>query len=56
MKKEPMWRLTADNGKVLTDGNGTFSCVDVAPNKDPNIYEEIDDPNYIPQEEVMENE
>lgn len=56
MKKDQMWRLKADEGKILTDGEGTFYCVHVAPEDDPDRYTEIDDPNYIPQEEVMENE
>lgn len=56
MKKEPMWRLTADKGKVLTDGKDIFPCIDVAPNKDPDIFYEIDDPDYNPQEEQQENE
>lgn len=56
MKKEPMWRLTADKGKVLTDGTDIFPCIDVAPNDDPDRYTEIDNPDYNPQEEEQENE
>lgn len=56
MKKDRMWRLKADEGKILTDGEGTFYCVHVAPEDDPDRYTEIDDPDYEPQEEVNEDE
>jgi hypothetical protein len=52
MKKDQMWRLTADEGKILTDGKGMFYCVHVSPEDDPDRYTEIDDPN----KEVNENE
>lgn len=45
MKKEPMWRLTADEGKVLTNGTITGTVIDVAPNLNPDDFYEIDKPN-----------
>ena len=45
MKKEPMWRLTADEGKVITNGTITGTVIDVAPNKDPDEFYEINKPN-----------
>ena len=43
MKKEPMWRLTADEGKVITNGTITGTVIDVAPNKDPDEFYEIEE-------------
>lgn len=51
MKKEPMWRLTADEGKLITDGGDrTGKVIDVAPNVDPDTFYEIDDPDAEHQE------
>lgn len=52
MQKDIMWRLKADEGKILTDGEETFYCVHVAPEDDPDRYIEIDDPNIIEEEET----
>lgn len=43
MKKEPMWRLTADEGKVITNGTITGTVIDVAPNKGPDEFYEIEE-------------
>lgn len=45
MTKEPMWRLKAAEGKLVTDGkNRTGKVIDCAPNVDPDIFYEIDEP------------
>lgn len=52
MIKEPMWRLKADEGKLVTDGGiRTGKVIDCAPNVDPDIFYEIDNPNAEQQEE-----
>lgn len=54
MTKEPMWRLKAAKGKLVTDGGErTGPAIDVAPNVDPDIFYEIYDPDYEPQEEEV---
>ena len=45
-------RLTADEGKLVTNGELTGKCIDVAPwILDPDDFYEIDDPDYEPPEE-----
>lgn len=44
MTAEKMIRLIADEGKVLTDGETTTSCVDVCPADDVDKWTEIDAP------------
>lgn len=44
MKKEPMHRLTADEGKLITNGKFTGLVIDVSPNDNPDNYYEIDAP------------
>lgn len=41
MKKEPMWRLKADEGYILTDGIDIFPAIDIAPDDDPDRITEI---------------
>lgn len=48
MKKDPMWRLTADEGKLVTNGTIKGKVIDVAPNLNPDDFYEID-------EEIDEN-
>ena len=43
MKKEPMWRLTADEGKLITNGTISGIVIDVAPNLNPDDFYEIDE-------------
>lgn len=38
-----MWRLTADEGKLITNGTITGTVIDVAPNKDPDEFYEVDE-------------
>lgn len=45
-------RLTADDGKVLTDGNTEWNCVDVLP-EDVDKWSEIDAP-IVDDEEATE--
>ena len=47
MKKLTMYRLIADEGKLVTNGTLTGSVIDVAPGIDPDTFTEIDDPDYI---------
>ena len=57
MTKEPMWRLKADEGKLVTDGKDrTGKVIDCAPNVDPDIFYEIDDPDAEQPEEQPEEE
>lgn len=42
MKKDPMWRLKADEGYILTDGTDLFPAIDIAPNDDPDRITEIE--------------
>lgn len=51
MKKLPMFRLVADEGKLITDGTVTGCVIDVAPDRDPDVFYEIDDG----REEDIEN-
>ena len=44
MKKEPMWRLTADEGKIITNGTISGTVIDVAPNLNPDDFYEVDEP------------
>lgn len=45
-------RLTADEGKLVTNGDLTGKCIDVATwMLDPADFYEIDDPDYEPPEE-----
>lgn len=57
MIKEPMWRLKADMGKLITDGGErTGPVIDCAPNVNPDIFYEIDDPDYKPEEQLEKEE
>lgn len=50
-------RLTADEGKLVTNGELTGKCIDVATwIHNPEDFYEIDDPDYEPQEEVNADE
>lgn len=53
MQKLIMYRLVADEGKLVTNGELTGSVIDIAPGIDPDIFYEIDDPNYEAMEEVQ---
>lgn len=44
MTKEPMWRLRADEGKLITNGTISGTVIDVAPNKNPDEFYEVDEP------------
>lgn len=50
MQKLPMYRLIADEGKLVTNGEITGSVIDVAPNIDPDTFYEIDEPDAKHQE------
>ena len=52
MEKLIMYRLIADEGKLVTNGELTGCVIDVAPNVDPNTFYEIDAP--IEEMEEME--
>lgn len=52
MQKLIMYRLIADEGKLVTNGELTGSVIDVAPNVNPDDFYETDDPNYEAMEEV----
>ena len=52
MQKLIMYRLIADEGKLVTNGELTGCVIDVAPNVDVNSFYEIDDPNYEEMEEI----
>ena len=52
MQKLIMYRLIADEGKLVTNGELAGSVIDVAPNVDVNSFYEIDDPNYEKMEEI----
>lgn len=47
MQKLAMWRLIADEGKLVTNGILTGTVIDIAPEIDPDTFTEIDDPDYI---------
>lgn len=51
MQKLAMWRLVADEGKLVTNGTLTGTVIDVAPGIDPDTFWEIDDPNYTEEPE-----
>ena len=55
MQKLTMYRLIADEGKLVTNGELTGTVIDCAPNVNPDDFYEIDDPDYKP-EEVNEDE
>ena len=55
MQKLAMWRLVADEGKLVTNGTLTGTVIDVAPGIDPDTFKEIDDPNYNQEDEKSEN-
>jgi len=50
-------RLTADEGKLVTNGELTGKCIDVATwLLDPDDFYEIDDPDYTAEEENEDDE
>lgn len=49
MQKLTMYRLIADEGKLVTNGEITGKVIDAAPNVDPFSFYEIDDPDYEPE-------
>lgn len=49
MQKLTMYRLIADEGKLITNGEITGKVIDAAPNVDPFSFYEIDDPDYEPE-------
>lgn len=49
MTKLTMYRLIADDGKLVTNGELTGTVIDCAPNVDPFSFYEIDDPDYKPE-------
>lgn len=51
MQKLTMYRLIADEGKLITDGTVTGKVVDVAPNRDPDDFYEIDEPEEENEEQ-----
>lgn len=51
MQKLVMYRLIADEGKLITNGEITGPVIDVAPNKDVNTFYEIDEPQPEEQEQ-----
>ena len=56
MQKLAMYRLIADEGKLVTNGELTGCVIDVAPNVDPNTFYEIDAPiEEMEEMEVVEN-
>ena len=54
MQKLTMYRLIADEGKLVTNGTLTGSVIDVAPGIDPDTFLEIDDPDYTEEPEEPE--
>ena len=46
-----MFRVIADEYKLLTDGTNTMACIDT---HTPDIYSEVDDPEYEETEEKNE--
>lgn len=50
MQKLPMYRLIADEGKLVTNGTLTGTVIDVAPNVDVNEFYEIDEPKQEEKE------
>lgn len=51
MTKEPMWRLRADEGKLITNGTISGIVIDVAPNLNPDDFYEVDEPKEDESEE-----
>ena len=43
MQRLTMYRLIADEGKLITNGEVTGTVIDVAPNVDPFSFYEIDE-------------
>lgn len=57
MQIKDIKRLIADEGKLVTNGELTGKCIDVATwIHNPEDFYEIDDPDYEPQEEVNADE
>lgn len=54
MTKLTMYRLIADEGKLVTNGKFTGSVIDVAPSDDVDSYYEIDEPKE--ETEEVENQ
>lgn len=50
MQKLTMYRLTADDGKLITNGKITGKVIDVAPNVDPFSFYEIDEQDVKEEE------
>lgn len=44
MQKLTMYRLIADEGKLITNGVVTGKVIDAAPERDPDEFYEIDEP------------
>lgn len=55
MQKLPMYRLIADEGKLVTNGTLTGSVIDVAPGIDPDTFTEIDEPEHINEQQNTKN-
>lgn len=51
MQKLTMYRLIADEGKLITDGTVTGKVIDVAPNRNPDDFYEIDEPEEENEEQ-----
>ena len=51
MQKLVMYRLIADEGKLITNGEITGHVIDVAPNLYVNDFYEIDEPKEEKEEE-----
>ena len=56
MKKLTMYRLIADEGKLVTNGTLTGSVIDVAPGIDPDTFTEIDEPEPMEEQQNTKNE
>lgn len=56
MQKLPMYRLIADEGKLVTNGTLTGSVIDVAPGIDPDTFTEIDEPEQTDEQQNTKNE
>ncbi|MBR4266498.1 MAG: hypothetical protein IKQ46_10640 [Bacteroidales bacterium] len=54
MQKLTMYRLIADENKLITDGTVTGKVIDVAPNRNPDDFYEIDEPEEEPNREEEE--
>ena len=55
MKKLTMYRLIAEEGKLVTNGTLTGSVIDVAPGIDPDIFTEIDEPEQTDEQQNTKN-